>query len=91
MSVKKVIKKLSTSLHAFFDAVSGNVYFVIVIFNICGQKCDFLQVVKIQYPKNRFLVKLRSLLSTYKFSQGGGGYFLSAHSKKNFLTKKWAL
>ena len=29
---------MSTSLHAVFNVVSGNVYFVIVIFNICGRK-----------------------------------------------------
>ena len=31
------------------------------------EKCDFLKVVKIPYPKNRFLVTLRSFFSTYKF------------------------
>ena len=29
---------MSTSLHAVFNIVSGNVYFVIVIFNICVRK-----------------------------------------------------
>ena len=29
---------MSTSLHAVFNVVFGNVYFVIVIFNIHGQK-----------------------------------------------------
>ena len=33
--------KVSTSLHAIFDVVFGNVYFVIVIFNIHGQKMRF--------------------------------------------------
>ena len=32
---------MSTSLHAVFNVVFGNVYFVIVIFNICGQKIRF--------------------------------------------------
>ena len=32
---------MSTSLHAVFDVVSGNVDFVIVIFNIHGQKMRF--------------------------------------------------
>ena len=32
---------MSTSLHAVFDVVFGNVYFVIVIFNIHGQKMRF--------------------------------------------------
>ena len=32
---------MSTSLHAVFNVVSGNVYFVIVIFNIQGRKMQF--------------------------------------------------
>ena len=32
---------MSTSLHAVFNVVSGNVYFVLVIFNIYGQKLRF--------------------------------------------------
>ena len=32
---------MSTSLHAVFNMVSGNVYFVIVIFNSCGRKMQF--------------------------------------------------
>ena len=33
--------KMSTSLHAAFNVVSGSVYFVIVIFKIYGQKVRF--------------------------------------------------
>ena len=32
---------MSTSLHAVFNVVSGNVYFVIVIFKIHGRKMRF--------------------------------------------------
>ena len=32
---------MSTSLHVVFNVVSGNVYFVIVIFNIHSQKMRF--------------------------------------------------
>ena len=32
---------MSTSLHAVLKVVSGNVYFVIVIFNIRGRKMRF--------------------------------------------------
>ena len=32
---------MSTSLHAVFNVVSANVYFVIVIFNIDGRKMRF--------------------------------------------------
>ena len=34
---------MSTSLHAVFNVVSGNVYFVIVIFNISGRKMRFTE------------------------------------------------
>ena len=33
--------KMSTSLHAVFNVVFGNVYFVIVIINIYGRKMRF--------------------------------------------------
>ena len=32
---------MSTSLHAVFNVVFGNVYFVIVVLNICGRKMRF--------------------------------------------------
>ena len=32
---------MSTSLHAVFNVIFGNVYFVIVIFNIHGRKMRF--------------------------------------------------
>ena len=32
---------MSTSLHAVFDVVSGNVDLLLVIFNICGLKMRF--------------------------------------------------
>ena len=32
---------MSTSLHAVFNVISGNVYFVIVNFNIHGRKMRF--------------------------------------------------
>ena len=34
---------MSTSLHVIFIVVFGNVYFVIVIFNIHGQKIRFIE------------------------------------------------
>ena len=32
---------MSTLLHAVFNVVFGNVYFVTVIFSICGRKMQF--------------------------------------------------
>ena len=45
--------EMSTSLHAVFNVVFGNVYFVIVFSNIQDRKSVFLKVVKTPYPKNR--------------------------------------
>ena len=39
------------------------------------EKCDSLQVVKFPYPKNRFLVILRSFLRTYELFPGRGWFF----------------
>ena len=41
MSNINVIKKMSTLLHAAFNLISGNVDFVIVIFNIYSRKVRF--------------------------------------------------
>ena len=40
--------------------------FLVFDYFIFKKKCDFLQVVKILYTKNRVLVNLRSFFSTYK-------------------------
>ena len=79
---------MSTSLHAVFNVVFGNVYVVIVIFNIHGRKCDFLKVVKIPYLKIRFLVNLRSFFSTYKFFTGRGWYFPVSTFKQEYFNGK---
>ena len=79
---------MSTSLHAVFDVIFGSVYFVIVIFNICGRKCDFLKVVKIPYPKNQIFVTLRSFSQHINFFQGMGENFLLVHLRRSNLTKK---
>ena len=52
------------------------------------KKCDSLQVVKIQCPKNRFLVNLRSFFSTYKFFQGRGWLFPVSAFTGEFFNEK---
>ena len=66
---------MSTILHAVLKLVFGNVNFVIVFAKFGIEKWDFLQVVKIPYPKNRFLVILRSFFSMYKNFPGWGWIF----------------
>ena len=79
---------MSTSLHAVFNTVSSNVGFVIVIFNIHGRKMRFLEVVKLPYPKNRFLVTLRSIFSTHKLFPGRGWYIPVSSFKKKYFNEK---
>ena len=52
------------------------------------EKGDFLKVVKIPYPKNRFLVILRPFFKRMIIFQGGGGFFLLIHSSKSILTNR---
>ena len=52
------------------------------------EKCDFLKVVKIPYPKVRFLVILRSVFSTYIFVPGRGWLFRFSTFKENYFTGK---
>ena len=52
------------------------------------EKCDFLKVVKLSYPKNRFLVNLRSFFSTYKIFPGQGWYFPFGAIKEKYFNEK---
>ena len=79
---------MSTSSHAIFIVVFGSVYFVVVIFNIFGEKCDFLQVVKIPYPENRLLGNLWSFFSRYKFFPEWAWLFPVSKLKKKYSDKK---
>ena len=79
------------SLHAIFNVIFANFYFVIVIFIIHGRKCDFLQVVKIPCPKNRLLITLRSIFSTYKSFPIRGWYFSVSTLKEEYVNEKMSL
>ena len=51
-------------------------------------KYDFLKVVKIPYPKNRFLVTLRPFFSTYIFFSGRGWFFPVIILKLKYFNEK---
>ena len=83
---------MSTLLHAVFDVVSGNVYFVIVIFNIDGRKMRFPESSQNSISEKSIFGHIWGHFSQrINFSQGGGGIFLLVHSSKSILTKRWAL
>ena len=88
MSNVNIIKINWAHLHAIFKVLFDNVYFVLVIFNVHGGKKRFLKVVKIPYPKNRFLVTLRSFFSTYNFFQGRWWSFPVSTVKEKYFTEK---
>ena len=52
------------------------------------EKCDFLQVVKIPFPKNRFLVNLKPLFSSYIFFPGQGWLLPVRTSEVEYLDEK---
>ena len=52
------------------------------------EKCDFLKVVKFQYPKTQFLVSLRSFFSTYKIFPGRGWFFPVSTFKGEYFNEK---
>ena len=52
------------------------------------KKCNFLKVVKIPYPKNRFFVNLRSFFITYKLFPGRGWLFSVSKLKEECFNEK---
>ena len=83
---------MSTSLHAVFNLVSGNIYFVIGIFNIHGQKTRFSESTQNSVSEKSILGHFGVFFSQrINFSQGGGGFFLLVPLSKSILTKRWAL
>ena len=80
---------MSKSLHAVFNVVSGNLYFVIVIFNIQGRKMRFSESSQISMSEKSIFGHFAVFFSQrIKLFQGGGGFFLLVLSNRSFLTKK---
>ena len=80
---------MSTSLHALFKVVSGNVYFVIVIFNIHGRKRRFSESSQNSLSEKSIFGQFEVFFfQRIIFFQGKGGIFLLVHSYNSILTKK---
>ena len=78
---------MSTSLHAVFDIVFGNVDFIVVIFNICGQKKRFSESSQnSMFEKSTFGHFEVLFFNVQSFP--GDGVFLLAHSKGSVLRKR---
>ena len=78
---------MSTSLHAVFIVVFGNVYFVLLIFSVCGQKMQFSESSQNSISEKSIFGHFEVIFhfsQHINFSQGGGGYFFLAHSKWSF-------
>ena len=57
---------MGTSSHAVFNVVSGNVYFVIVIFNIHGQKMRFSESSQNSISEKSIFGHFEVIFSTYR-------------------------
>ena len=79
---------MGTSLHAVFNVVSGSVYFVIVISNICGRKMRFSESSQNSISEKSIFGHLRSFFSTYKFCPGRGWYFSVSTFKEVYFHEK---
>ena len=63
---------MSTSLHAVFNVVSGNVDFVIVIFNIHGRKMRFSESTQNSMSEKPFFGQFGAIfLNLYIFPRAG--------------------
>ena len=63
-----------------------NLLYLFLVFMV--EKGDFLKIVRIPYPKNRFLVNLRSFFSTHNFFPGQGWYFPVDTFKLEYFNEK---
>ena len=83
---------MSIPLHAAFDVVFGNVYFVIVVFNIHGRKMRFSESNQNSLSEKSIFGDIWGYFSQRTdFPQGGGGYCLLVNRERSILTKRWAL
>ena len=80
---------MSTSLHAIFIVVFGNVYFVIVSFNIHGRKMRFSESSRNSISEKSIFGHFEVIfLNVLIFGQDGGGIFLLVQLSKSILTKR---
>ena len=67
---------MSTSLHAVFNVVFGNVYFVIVISNICGRKMQFSESSENSMSENSIFGHFEAIFpNVYIFPRAGVVFF----------------
>ena len=82
---------MSTSLRVAVIVGFGNVYFLIVIFNIHGQRMRFSESSQCSISEKLIFGHFEDFFSSITFSQVGGCFSLLVHSRTNILTKKLAL
>ena len=79
---------MSTSLHAVFNVVSGNVYFVIVILNIRRRKMRLSESSQNSMSEKSIFGHFEVIFfNVWFFFQRGGGIFLLVQSSRSILTK----
>ena len=78
---------MSTSLHAVFNVVSGNVYFVIVISNIHGQKMRFSERSQNSISEKSIFGQFEVIFLEVFFS-GRGWYFPVSTFQEEYFNEK---
>ena len=80
---------MSTSLHAKFNVVSGNVCFAVVISNIHGPKMRLSESSQNSMSEKSKFGQFEVIFLNVKiFPQSAGGVFLLVHLTKSILTKR---
>ena len=79
---------MSISLHAIFKIISGNEYFVIVVFIFRGRKMRFSESSQNSMSEKSIFGHFEVFLSTYKNFPGRGWCFLLVHLKRSLLKKR---
>ena len=79
---------MSSKLHAVFNVVSGNVYFVIGVFKIHGQKMQFSESSQNSITEKSIFGHFEVFFFIVCVFFMGSGIFLLVLSRRSILTKQ---
>ena len=79
---------MSTSLHAVFNVVSGNVFFVIVIFNNRGRKMRFSENSQNSISEKSIFRHFEVIFLNVYFFSRAGWYFPVSTFKEEYFNEK---
>ena len=79
---------MSILLHAVFNIVFGNAYFIIVILNVCGLKMRFSGSSQISVSQKSIFGQFEVIFPTYKIFPGRMLFFHVSTSKRKVFDEK---